>query len=148
MRKQFSELNKEELWKLRQEIILNSIYISDYKNSFGFNNTDICNFFEGYVEYLYELAQEDNFEHQHPFEVFDKYDNEDNLCNYHMSVEYSVPLKEEDDENSHTEYYVYTDNLCYGRLLLGKCSTESFANYIGQTSNKGAYTIEKVKIKK
>ena len=56
--KSFSTLTKSELWQLRQEIVLGSLFVSDYKNSFDFNAHDISEFFDGYTEYLYELALE------------------------------------------------------------------------------------------
>ena len=51
---QFDELNANQLWELRKQITLNSIYVADYVNSFGFDERDISNFFLGYVEYLEE----------------------------------------------------------------------------------------------
>ena len=57
MRKTFEKLTSAELSKLRKEIILNSLYVSDYENSFGFDANDICCFFDGYVSYLEELAK-------------------------------------------------------------------------------------------
>ena len=58
MRKAFEELTSAELLQLRKEIILNSILVYDYTNSFGFNSWDICSFFDGYVSYLEELAED------------------------------------------------------------------------------------------
>ena len=55
---QFDDLNADQLWRLRKEINLNSLYHSDYHNSFGFDAKDVSYFFDGYVEYLGELADE------------------------------------------------------------------------------------------
>jgi hypothetical protein len=80
MRKTFEELTSAELTKLRKEIVLNSLYVSDYHNSFGFNANDIGCFFEGYVSYLEEIAEEDGFtEWGNIFKMFEKYDTEENL---------------------------------------------------------------------
>ena len=57
--KDFEDLEKEDLQKLREEIVLNSHYFADYENSFGFNEKDIAYFFDGYVNYLQELSEED-----------------------------------------------------------------------------------------
>ena len=80
MKKRFEDLTSAELSKLRSEIVLNSLYVSDYNNSFGFDANDICSFFDGYVSYLEEIAEEDGFtEWGNIFKMFEKYDTEDNL---------------------------------------------------------------------
>jgi hypothetical protein len=56
--KTFGQLTQKELWALRKEVCLNSLYVADFNNSFGFNAEDVSNFFDGYVSYLDEMAQE------------------------------------------------------------------------------------------
>lgn len=73
-KKIFADLTKEELWKLRNEIVLYSCMIKDYDNSFDFYPNDICTFFDGYANYLDELAIDDGSEYPAL-----EYDNEDNL---------------------------------------------------------------------
>lgn len=77
--KKFEELTSAELWKLRDEIVLNSLYLADYENSSHFNRDNVWAFFDGYVDYLFELAEEDKFPTDDTFAVFDKYDTEENL---------------------------------------------------------------------
>lgn len=80
MKKKFEDLTSAELSKLRKEIVLNSLYVSDYNNSFGFDANDICSFFDGYVSYLEEIAEEDGFtEWGNILKMFEKYDTEENL---------------------------------------------------------------------
>ena len=81
MRKAFEELTSAELLHLRKEIILNSILIYDYTNSFGFNSWDICSFFDGYVSYLEELAREDGYK---GIDYLTKYDTEENLYSWFL----------------------------------------------------------------
>ena len=50
-------LSQEELVKLRKEITLCSLYLKDYRNSFGFDPERMQRFFEGYAEYLEELME-------------------------------------------------------------------------------------------
>ena len=50
--------SKEKLWEMRKEIKLNSIYVNDYVNSFGVTTDDCCNFFDGFIEYIAELAMD------------------------------------------------------------------------------------------
>ena len=71
-------LTKNQLHSLRKQIILNSIYVTDYANNLGIENKTACDFFDGYVEYLSELAKENNEELD-----FDKYDTEENLENWY-----------------------------------------------------------------
>ena len=87
-------LSKTQLKQLRKEIVLNSLFISDYENSFNIDANDVCIFFEGYFEDLcyilkdeigeeeYNKLSSDNFYKK----VFEK-DNIDNLCNYYYSIE-------------------------------------------------------------
>lgn len=100
MRKAFEKLTSAELWKLRKEIVLNSVYTYDYNNSFGFNPCDIGSFFDGYVSYLEEIAEEDGFtEWGNIFKMFEKYDTEENLyCWFLCSDDFSWVRFEENED--------------------------------------------------
>jgi len=50
---------EKDLPKLRSEIILNSLYVSDYENSFGFTARSVCDFFDGFMSFLEVIASED-----------------------------------------------------------------------------------------
>ena len=95
MRKAFEELTSAELSQLRKEIILNSILIYDYTNSFGFNSWDICSFFDGYVSYLNELAREDGYE---GIDYLTKYDTEENLYSWFLCYDDLSWIRFEEDE--------------------------------------------------
>lgn len=95
MRIQFSDLKKEQLWELRRQIVLNSLFLDDYKNSFGFAPKSVQDFFDGYVDYLEELAKEDRNKTDYVFLLFEKYDNADNLIDYFWTK----------DDYSWVEYY-------------------------------------------
>ena len=43
---------------LRDQITLNSLFVCDYANSFGFDEEEVCCLFDGYMDYLGELVQE------------------------------------------------------------------------------------------
>lgn len=43
----------------------------------------------------------------------------------------------------HYEWYVYTDNLCWGRMFLGKSTSKSEAETIGINANKGVFIFKK-----
>ena len=74
--KQFEELTSKELWGLRTEITLNSLFIADYSSHYNFNEKDVSCFFDGYVSYLEELGEEQNIND------FMSLDNEDNLYSW------------------------------------------------------------------
>lgn len=46
----------------------------------------------------------------------------------------------------HYEYFAYSDNLCYGRLLLGQSRVLAEAHWAGILANKGAFVIEKHRV--
>ena len=71
-------MNKNTLSQLRNEIILNSLYVADYQNSFGYTAESVCNFFDGYMEYLEELATEQYGNGRSLEEIF-SFDNAENL---------------------------------------------------------------------
>lgn len=70
----FDALGRDELWSLRNEVVLNSLFIHDYDNSLGYDPEDICEFFDGYLDYLSELSGEKDIE-----KLIEKHDNPDNL---------------------------------------------------------------------
>lgn len=81
---QIKDLNQKQLMQLRKEIVLNSLFIKDYVNSFNINPKECCTFFEGYVEYLEELAEADGGVTS--VDTFKRYDNDTNLYDWWTMV--------------------------------------------------------------
>ena len=52
-------LKDEYLWPLRQQIVLDSLYTSDFDNDFGIEAEQVQGFFEGYSSFISELAKDD-----------------------------------------------------------------------------------------
>lgn len=77
---------KEELWQLRNEIVLNSLYLKDYSNLFEIPEEVCYNFFEGYVEELCLMAKDDNF-YEDTIDIINFYDTPENLYRYYASCE-------------------------------------------------------------
>ena len=73
------EMSKRNLWALRTEITLGSLYTSDYENSFQILPRMVQDFFDGYIEYLWELAEENNKKDVDFEDLVENYDNADNL---------------------------------------------------------------------
>lgn len=49
---------KDELVELRNQIVLNSIYYSDYSNDFGVDEHKVFDFFDGFIDGLYQEGKE------------------------------------------------------------------------------------------
>ena len=73
------EMSKRNLWALRTEISLGSLYTSDYENTFRILPIIVQNFFDGYIEYLWEVAEENNKKDMDFEDLVEIYDNADNL---------------------------------------------------------------------
>ena len=76
-KKNFADLTIDELWKLRNEIVLYSIKSADYANSFDFFPNDIGEFFDGYASFLDELQSEGDSDIPAL-----EYDNKENLWSW------------------------------------------------------------------
>lgn len=84
MRQKFEELTQRKLWNLRKQVVVNSIYICDYQNNKGFSADSMCSFFEGYYDFLWELAEEDNNGKELTHDkVMGNYDNSENLWRWY-----------------------------------------------------------------
>ena len=77
-----NNLTKEQLWKLRQEIVLGSLYTHDYDNSFGIDPSAVSNFFDSFIE----DAQMDDYGKPNNRKT-EEYDNAEDLYNYYRSCE-------------------------------------------------------------
>ena len=77
-----NNLTKEQLWKLRNEIVLGSIYTNDYKNSFGIDPVAVYNFFDSFIE----DAQVDDYGKPNNRKTAD-YDNAEELYKFYCSCE-------------------------------------------------------------
>ena len=64
-------MTEQQLSQLRSEIVLNSLYIDDYKNSFNIPEQCVASFFETYYDDLFYYYAE-----AHGFESFDVMVNE------------------------------------------------------------------------
>lgn len=84
------ELTRSQLQELRSEIVLNSLFLKDYENSLGIEPKEAYSFFDGYVDYLYELVDK-NDKGARAYDIFDVVmakDNLNNLYDYFCMVTY------------------------------------------------------------
>lgn len=100
--KRFEEFSSKELWALRQKVVVNSVFLADYENQYGIDTVSLCNFFDGYYSFIWELAEEDHGKNlEHSF-VMDNYDTEENLYNWYncheefdwVTYDYDEPIEE------------------------------------------------------
>lgn len=80
--KDFEFWTKEKLWQLRQEICLNSLYYSDYTNSFGIDTHKVCDFFDGFLDYCQDDLIESTGKQYPTIEEIFEMDTADNLWDY------------------------------------------------------------------
>ena len=88
-------LTKNQLKKLRSEIVLNSLFLKDYSNSLFIKEKTACDFFNSYIEYLYELSDENTQEKLDFYDILDRFDNIKNLWDYYFIFE-DDPLLQDD----------------------------------------------------
>lgn len=89
------ELNKawtqEELWNLRQQIPLCSLFVKDYINTFHVDPECVYAFFDSYADYLETEMEEceDSYKDKQFHELFLKYDTPEALYDWWSNLEYS-----------------------------------------------------------
>ena len=98
--KRFEDFTKEDLWALRNEVVVNSIFDSDYHNSFGLDTHSVCDFFDGWLDFIEELMVEDGYKDAacRFFDYFVEYDNADTLVQWYNCYDDLSWMKYEGEE--------------------------------------------------
>lgn len=86
--KDFEFWSMGKLWKLRKEIVLGSMYYSDYENSFGIPEKVCCDFFDGFIDLCFIMESENKNGLTELEDIYKKYDNAVALWDYFYSMEY------------------------------------------------------------
>lgn len=76
-------LTKEQLIGLRKQIIAGSLFLHHYENDLGIPAKVVCDFFDGYSEYLTELMLEDGHKDYEYYDIISEYDTDENLWNWY-----------------------------------------------------------------
>ena len=98
------DFTKETLWRLRQEVPIGSLYTNDFENSFGIPARACQDFFDGYMDELDYMMQEDGLYEDGYDKAFwdhlDEYDNADNLWDWYNVIEqpFGEDFEIEDDD--------------------------------------------------
>ena len=84
------DLGPRQLWKLRKEVCVNSLFLSDYENSFGIKEEEVCDFFNGYLDFLEEEMIEDHKDYTDDmfWDLFNKYDTYHNVNEWAACIEW------------------------------------------------------------
>ena len=85
--KSLANMTKDELWQLRNEIKLGSLYTRDYENEFGIDPSYVQSTFDGFLEYVEDEMRNDipDYDDNDFWELLDNYDTPellDEYCNY------------------------------------------------------------------
>lgn len=88
---------KENLWALRKESPLCSLFYRDYKNTFGVEIHACLDFFDGYASYLEERMADAGISDAMFFEHLNEFDTPDNLYDWYSCFE-EEPLVLEDED--------------------------------------------------
>ena len=93
-------LSQTDLWKLRQEIPLGSLFIADYRNSFGIDPHKVCDFCDGFLEFVGEVMQVDysSYDDAAFWELLPDYDTSEYLLDWYSCFEEEPLTKDEEDE--------------------------------------------------
>ena len=127
-------LTKEQLWKLRKEIVLGSIYTNDYENSFGINPKNVQSFFDSFIE---DAQQDDegNFNNR----KVEEFDNPDELYDYYTGCEFpfgemneSKKLTEENSEKLGGDPEDFISDVQIILDTLNQIDTSSFGTKLAQ----------------
>lgn len=89
---------ESDLLKLRMEIPLGSLFVRDYENSFGFTADSVCNFFDGFLSFIEEIAREEKGDGVRWDDIVDEYDTEEYLLEWwYCFCEFPFEIEEEED---------------------------------------------------
>lgn len=89
---------ESDLWKLRMEIPLGSLYVRDYENSFGFTAESVCDFFDGFLDFIEEIAREEKGNGVEWQDIIDEYDTEDQLIEWwYCFCEFPFEIEESEE---------------------------------------------------
>lgn len=80
-------LSNEALIDLRNQIVLNSLYYSDYKNDYLLDEREVSLFFDSFLSYVSELMEEDGIADESFFENLKDYDTAENLIAWYACYE-------------------------------------------------------------
>ena len=136
--KRLENFTSAELWALRKKVVVNSVYLADFANNYGISEVSLSNFFEGYYDYMRELAELQYGKGVEDYLVYKVFDVEDTLYGWFNCF----------DDFDWVEYDYDKDvNELAKDLVDGfedELSFEKIKKIIISILQNGGYTIEKL----
>ena len=128
-------LTKNQLKQLRNEIVLNSVFLKDYDNSFYITHKRCIDFFDSYIEDLCDQYNNIDF-----IDILDRYDNIDNLYNYYMGIGCDALIRD--------DYIAYYALNIYESIVIYKIDNGiddyALTGYIGSLTKDNKLTYNKI----
>ena len=130
-------LNKNQLKQLRSEITLNSMFMSDYSNTLMIKNKTVFNFFDSFIDYIYESSRGFDF-----YEILEKHDNIDEIYNYYIDscIDGYDPLSPDD-------YIAYKNDTAFSGVVIYEINNGDFKPIITASyhlNKYGCMVIDKI----
>lgn len=99
--KRLEDYTIDELWDLRNQVVVNSVFLYDYDNNNHIDEKSLSDFFSGYYDYMWEIANEilSNPTHE---DVVNDYDNKETLYdwfNCYDNFDWVVYIDDDDENN-------------------------------------------------
>lgn len=87
--KRFEDFTKDDLWQLRKEVLIGSIFYDDYNNSLGIDCHSASDFFDGWLDFVREDMKEDieDYDERKFFKYLKDYDNAESLERWFLCFE-------------------------------------------------------------
>ena len=130
-------LTKKQLKQLRDEIVLNSMFLSDYSNTLMIKNNTVYNFFDSFIDDVYNSDPGIDF-----YEILEKHDNIDELYNYYISlcIDGYDPLLKDD-------YIAYKNDTAFSGVIIYEINNGNFKPIIAASyhlNDDGIMVIDKI----
>ena len=145
-----TQLDRSQLGGLRRDVVLNSLFTSDYVNRYGIEPAVVQTFFDGYVDYIEELEEEAG-ENLHYDEFLAKYDTLDNLWTWAQTVAAGEgePEPESTPEGKHATHkpvFIIEEDLIHPENWIGPDERYFCLNCDFGPGEKGIRTIQAIGI--
>lgn len=91
-------MTDKQIISLREDIILGSLFLSDYKNTLNIKVEDAFDFFDTFLNYLGELMEEEikDYSDSKFWDYLPEYDTTENLLDFFHSYPYELEKEEEE----------------------------------------------------
>lgn len=103
--KRFEDFTQDDLWALRKEVSVHSLFYSDYRNSFGIEAHCVGDFFDGWLEFLTEEMESDGKIDARDgfFDYFDEYDTPEYLWRWFLCFDDFSWVRYEEEKGSNED---------------------------------------------